>query len=650
MQERVIKKVLVIGRGKEHGGKSKTLDCEEVQSCLAILEEECQVVLLTNAGAEPMMDAVLDIPIYQLPLTSSFIDEIIEKETPDAVYAPFVESAGWKLTRRLAKEGYWQEKSITVIDDSFIKGRTFEAIRKTRKAIAAASLRQCQRVEVSSWNEAQEIPETLGGYPVALRSAEGGVSIIKNSEEFRLQVLLSLNKSPEHKIIIEECLSGWKGVSVGVLKDMHGLVKVIYTSENVMPIGVHTADSMSVSPVQTLYESQKQYVTGAAMQLAKTLDNFVGYCTVRFAFDPYTHKVLVSGIDFSTDRSAEVSLISGYSLVKMVTKLLMGKSLSELGVAIGTSEKQEGGKCLLLKVPQFDLHKMVNCDGLLDTHSKSTGDKIYVGQNFCQAFRKAWYDESTMLAHLQNREGNTELRKHLLKSYWDQMYHIYRAFEVGYSVSEVADLTCIDPWFLQQIQLIVETEQQLQHETLSSISKEQWSTLKLFGFTDDHIARELSQNGSGEQYSASVVRSQREFFNTYPSVQCFGCSGKDVIKPNKKIMVLTAISDTGPKFPLQVPAFVLAKEAKQMGFDVVLVNSNMNAIPFWMTFADHLYIESLNWEIVYEIYRKENPSGIFIEADSAIPVELEKRFSKVGAPIVKVPFELTSRMLNRNTA
>lgn len=651
--QKSIKKVLVIGRGGKYDGQKKSMDCEELQSCLAIIEEECEPVLFTNACTEPMMDAVVNIPVYQLPFTNSFVDEIVEKEEPDAVYAPFVGSEGWKLMRRLSEKGYWTERSIHVLDDVSIKGRSLDALRQLRKAIANASLRQCQRVEVSSWQEAQDIPQTLGGFPVVLRSAEEGVSIAQNEEEYRLQLLLNLKRSPEHKTIIEECLSGWKSVSVGVFKDRRGLVKVMQTAENIMPIGVHNDDSMSVSPVQTLYDDQKQFIIGASLELAKALDDFVGYCTIHFAFDPHTDTVLVSGVDFSLDRLAEVSLISGYPLVKMVTKLAMGKSLSELGLAIGLSKKRDNERRLLLKVPQFNLNRMGNGNGVLDSHAKSSADKIYVGQNFCQAFRKAWCDERTLLAHLENREENIELQKHLLNSYWDQIYHIYRAFEIGYAVSEVADFTGIDPWFLQQIQLIVEIEQRLQRESLSSISKEQWTTLKLFGFTDSHIARELSQNESGEQYSESMVRSQREYFDTYPSVLCFGCRQDDIIEPTKKIMVLTAAEDSTSKSekpPLEVPAFVLAKEAKQMGFTVVLVNSNINAIPFWMTLADHLYIEPLHWEIVYEIYRKENPSGIFIEEGKAMPVELEKYFSKIGASIVKVPLELTGRMVNKNSA
>lgn len=647
MQVREIKKVLVIGRGEVSEDKNK-LACEEIQTCLAILEEDCQAVLITNAGSHPMMEATLDIPIYQLPLTSSFIDEIIEKEEPDAVFAPFVESAGWQLTKRLFREGYWEEKSIKVIDNSPLKGQSVDALKNVRKAIAAANLRQCQRFEISSPEEALEIPSTLGGFPIALRSADKGVKIVKNPDNFRSQVSIYLEESSEGTIFIEECLSGWKEVEVGILRDAQGKVKDIFTAENVIPIGIHSADTMSVSPIQTLTESRQQFIIAAALQLAKKLDSFVGYGAIRFAIEPGTDKVLVYGIDFSISRSADVSLMLGHPLVKIVTKLTIGCSLDDLSLYDSTSYRGEKGERLLLKMPQFDLISIDNGKNRPGENAKSVSDKIYAGRNFYEAFRKAWYEKNMRYSQLENGQTNLAELQEYSFPYWDQMHHIYRAFAVGTSVSEVESLTKIDSWFLQKIKRIVEAEKDLRHQKLSAITKQQWSSLKQFGFSDDHIANELNSNG--KQITASSVRSHRESLGIYPSLLRFGSFRNGIDKQNKKIMVLTSVSGSKEDSLIQIPAFVLAKEAKQMGFDVVLVNSNTHVVPFWMMYADYLYIEPLDWEIIFEIYRKEDPSGIFIEADNAVPVDLEKRFSKVGAPIVKVPFELTGKMLKRDSA
>lgn len=644
MQEQAIKKVLVIGRGEIHDGRNKTLDCEEIQSCIAIIEEHYQPILLTEVSSEPLLDAVLDIPIYQLPLTESFISEIIEKENPQAVFAPFVESSGWRLVQRLVREGYWQEKGIKVVDENNIKGHSINAHRKIRKAVAAASLRQCRRVEVSSVAEGMKIPETLGGYPVAIRSAEKGLAIVSSPEKLRSQLLLQLEESSEHKILIEEHLSGWKEVTIGILKDRHQEVAVIYTSEKVIPISAHSMHSASVSPIQTLFRNQEQFVIGAALHLAKTLDEFVGYAAIRFALDPETGQTLVLGIDFATDHSTDVSLLSSYPLVKMITKLVFGGSLEQMDILSKPIPRRNNTQKLLFNVPQFNARKMTNGEYL-----SSAKQNIYSGRNFCEAFHKAWYRERLKHSHFGNGHSNgITLREDLMKPYWDQMHSIYRAFKIGTSVSEIERVTGIDPWFLQQIELLVETEQQLHYKTLSDISKEQWTTLKLFGFRDKHIAEVLNQGGSEEEeVTESFVQQQREYFNVYPSSSCFGCSPDDLIKPNRKIMVLTASSNPKKDALLQVPAFVLGKEAKQMGFDVVLVSSDTTTIPFWMMFADHLYIEQLDWERVYGIYKKEDPSGIFIESDNVL-LELEKRFADVGAPIVKVPFEITSQMLSRS--
>lgn len=639
-----IKKVLVIGRGEINGDKNNTLDSEEIQSCIAVLEEECEVVLFANIDSNNM-NAMLNIPIYQLPLTRAYIFDIIEKEEPDAVYAPFVGSPGWELFQKLVREEYWQQQGIRVLDPNPIKDRSLNTMRDLRKAISRASLRQCKRVEVSSLKEALAIPETLGGFPIILRTAEKGASIIRDPENFESQVLLRLENSTEHKIIIEECLSGWKEVAVGVVRDVKGSSAAIYTSENIMPGGTHAEDSMSVSPIQTLLKSQQEYVMGAALQLVRVLEDFVGYCTVRFAVASESGEVRVLGISFNTDRLADVSLTAGYPLAKIITKLALGCTLQQLRISSQLSYSQR----IILKVPQFKMAEMRNGAGILGPEAKSQSEKMYAGQNFCEVFKKAWHEERTKNSYSTNGHADHEvLYEHLSKPYWDQIYHVCRAFAAGVSVSDIEDATNIDSWFLQQIELIVEVEEQLEHENLSSITKEKWTTLKLFGFSDNHIANLLSL--SGNQVSESDVRRQREFHGIKPSVTCFGCSLSDIVKPNKKIMVMAASNTDREESLLQVPAFVLAKEAKLMGFDVVLVTSQTHAIPFWMTFADHLYIEPFNWETVYEIYRMENPSGIFIEGDNTILSELEERFTQIGAPIVRVPFELTNGILNRNSA
>ncbi len=639
-----INKVLVIGWGEDNS--NNILDSEEVQSCIAVLEEGCQVVLFANIDAEHMVDAMLNIPIYQLPLTRAYILDIIDKEEPDAVYAPFAGSPGWELFQKLAEEEYWQKQGIIVLDDNPIKGRSLNAMREIRKAISKASLRQCKRVIVSSLKEAQKIPETIGGFPIIVRTAENGVSIIRDPANFQAQVLLGLENSAENKVIIEECLSGWKEVAVGVVRDVTGSTAAIYSSENIMPGGTHAEDSMSVSPIQTLFKSQQEYVVGAALQLAEVLDDFVGYCTVRFAIDPDTDEVRVLGLSFDTDRLPDVSLTTGYPLVKVITKLAMGCTLHELGIATNAISSQR----LILKVPQFNRGEMTNGEGILGPNAKSHSEKIYAGQNFCEVFKKAWQEEKANNSYSVNGNGHTRevLHEHLTKPYWDQVYHVCSAFAAGVSVAEIEAVTKIDPWFLQQIELIVELEKQLEEERLSSMTKEKWTTLKLFGFSDRHIAELLSLGG--EQVTESKVRNQRKFYEIHPSVTCFGCSLSDIVQPNKKIMVITGVSSVRDEVLLQVPAFVLAKEAKQMGFDVVLVSSNTKAIPFWMTFANHLYIDPMNWETIHEIYRIEKPSGVFIEADSTIPSELEEGFNNIGAPLVKVPFELASRIINRDSA
>lgn len=638
MPNQEFQKVLIVGRGETLEGNSK-VDCEELQSCLAALEEGYKVALLTDANTELLMSSVTSIPIYKLPITPNFIDEVVKKEQPDAVYAPFTGCAGWLLVQKLMREGYWQQNGIRVLGSQYRMSH-----REIREAVNAAGLQQPESMDAYSMGEAEQAVEALGGYPVVLRSDYDGVSLIGSVQQFRSEVLLKLQRHPDRRVTLETSMAGCKEVSVGVLRDSNGVSQAVCTTENIMPVGVHTRDTVSISPIQTLSKSDHKQLIDKALQLANRLETLVGYASVRFAVDYTTEQYNVIGVGFGLPQPlSSVSLALGHSLIRIVTKLALGFAVGMLTGRTHNPLNYEGP--LVLRVPRFGFASYNgNGQGILKARVQSKDAKVYIGQNFCDAYTKARGDGASALSGSVHKQVDRELlRKHLLNPYWDQLFFAGQALAAGTSVEELADITHIDPWFLIHLQLMAKAEQKLMHTDLSALSKEQVILLKTCGFSDALMARLLRGKAA---ITEVMISDKRRELGVRPVLPKIKSSGRRV-GLNKSIMLIT-VSGCQHRSPLQVPAYLLIQEARRKGFEVILVTSNDRAANFWLPYVDHIFLEPLHWETVREIYSTEKPGGIFIETDDTIPEELERNLKELGASLVTVPMELNHKMLGVN--
>jgi len=634
MQRNGIIKVLVLGRGSNLGEGKYHADCHELQTCLSMLQEGSDVVLLTSVTTELMMNRILNIPIYRSPLTAGFVRDVVDEELPDMVYAPFFNSTGWKLVQKLAREGYWKNNNISVIGAGYNK-----SIKEVQQAIQTAGHKHVRAYEVLNLKQAKKKLRLLEGDSVVLRSDRGGISIVEKNDKFTSRVLMELQKNNDKQIYIEESLTEWKGVEIGVLRDQEGNAKAVYSAENITPLGKYTPESISVSPVRTLNANEKETIRNTSLDIAEELTDFAGYCTVQFAINPDTSEILVVNVKTGLPQSTSaVSLMLGASLVSIITKLALGKTIHELPLKI--SDKVFNTEQTMLLAPGIESSASLQTANDCGTASIAIGKRLYVGNNFLEVLRKAFRDSD------QHSRYGQRVHQSFLNAEFELLNSAMIQVANGESVTFVADNTNIDPSFLKDIQFIIASEKQLTEQKLPSVSEKKVTSYIEADFSDK--SNELI-NEHSKRISTPILPNHREYSGMpQTKLSYFDCDRKTTISFDKKIVVLTT-SGCRKESTLQIPAFVLVQEARRMGFKIVLVTSNVESVSFWMTFADRLYVEKLSKETVEQIYKTEEPDGIFIEGGKQNKSGLETHLNNIGAPLIKVPFELEDEVASKSS-
>jgi len=633
MQNKGVEKILILGRDMVTSLSKPDIVSEELQSCLAVLQEGLDVVLLSNAtNLTNRLKTVLDIPIYNMPLSKDSVIEVVDKEIPDVVYAPFWGSAGWKLFRKLDKEGYWQKNIIRTVGSCY--DNSFQA---KQRVIKKADVKHVRTYEVNSLQEADKRMEELGGIPLLLRTEQAGVIYIDNKEEFRSRVLVELGKSLKGKIVLEENTAGSKEIEVGILRDTNGFTQAVYTSENILPARFDSSQAMSVSPIQSLDVKQTKAVTDIALKVATKLVNFAGYCTIQLLQSP-DKEILISDIKFELPVSpAVISLALGCSLINVKTKLALGYPLKDLMLNQGTQIRQQ--ERVIFKVPEFNKNRSRY------SVQNENQEYIYIGQNFCETFVKAIEENSINREQNScNKLSSTSIKNQVEKGSSFDLGLILQAFADGMTIEEIALNTNLDTWFLIQIELVCELQQELHQKELEAIKKEEFSLFKTCGFSDNYMASLMSYQHK-KITEAEVSKRRRSMEISAVSVLHFERYLKKS-KCKRKILILSSTKVDSK--PLQIPAVVLVQEARRMGFEVMLMTKDVDAVSFWMAFVDRIYIDSPNKENISEIHRCEKPSAVFIDGDGLLSGYLEKYLTEIGLTTVRVPFKLPDQLSNTN--
>ncbi len=663
-----ISKILIIGSGPIVIGQACEFDYSGTQACRSLKEEGFEVVLINSNPATIMTDPMMADAIYLKPLTTTSIKEIVEIEKPDAVLPTMGGQTALNLARDLQHEGFWREKNIKIIGVNMDAVDITEDRQLFRDLMEDIGIEQCRSRTAHSLLDAKEIVEELGGLPIVIRPSftlgGTGGGIVWNEDEFERKVLRGLELSPVHQVLIEESIFGWKEFELELLRDKNDNVVIVCPIENLDPMGVHTGDSVTVAPTQTLTDKQYQLLRDAAIKMMRSIGDFAGGCNVQFAMEPGSDRLVAIEINPRVSRSSALaSKATGYPIAKIATKLAVGYTLDELPNPI----TQVSSACfepsidyVVVKIPRFNFDKFSGVDEELTTQMKAVGEVMSIGRTFPEAMNKAWQSLEIGRGGL-GADGYSEpdrktVRERLLKPYWDRTLQIRNAFKFGASVEEIADITKVDPWFLQQIRYMVSLENRTEGQSLDTISKEDLYEVKRAGFSDVQIAWLLSK--SGEKVTENQVRGKRLEMGLKPSFKLvdtcaaefpaetpyyyssYESENESIVTGRKKVMILGSGPNRigqGIEFDYSCVHAVLA--AQEMGYEAIMVNCNPETVSTDFDIADKLYFEPVYWERVLDIFEHEKPEGVILQVGGQTALKLGKKFVEAGIKIFGTEFE-----------
>lgn len=664
-----IHKILIIGSGPIVIGQACEFDYSGTQACRSLKEEGYEVVLINSNPATIMTDPMMADAIYLKPLTTESIKEIIEKEKPDAVLPTMGGQTALNLARDLQHEGYLKENGIKIIGVNMDAVDITEDRQLFRDLMEDIGIEQCKSRTANSMLDAKEITEELGGLPIVIRPSftlgGTGGGIVWKEDEFERKVMRGLEMSPVHQVLIEESIFGWKEFELELLRDDNDNVVIVCPIENLDPMGVHTGDSVTVAPTQTLTDKQYQMMRDAAIKMMRSIGEFAGGCNVQFAIEPGSDRLVAIEINPRVSRSSALaSKATGYPIAKIATKLAVGYTLDELPNPI----TQVSSACfepsidyVVVKIPRFNFDKFTNVDEELTTQMKAVGEVMSIGRTFPEALNKAWQSleigRSGLGADGYADPDRKTVRERLVKPYWDRTLHIRNAFKLGASVEEIADITKVDPWFLQQIRYMVSLENRTEGESLDSLTKEHLYEVKRAGFSDVQIAWLLSK--SGKKVTEEEVRNRRLELGLKPSFKLvdtcaaefpaetpyyyssYESENESEVTDRKSIMILGSGPNRigqGIEFDYSCVHAVLA--VQEMGFEAIMVNCNPETVSTDFDIADKLYFEPVFWERVLDIYEHEKPDGVILQVGGQTALKLGKRFVETGINIFGTDFEM----------
>jgi len=664
-----IHKILIIGSGPIIIGQACEFDYSGSQSCRSLKEEGYEVVLINSNPATIMTDPMMADKVYLKPLTTESIKEIVEIEKPDAVLPTMGGQTGLNLARDLQHEGFWRKNNIQIIGVDIAAIDITEDRQQFRDLMEEIGIDQCKSRTANSLLDAKEIVLELGGLPVVIRPSftMGGMGggIVWTEEQMEKKVLRGLELSPIHEVLIEESIFGWKEFELELLRDDNENVVIICGIENMDPMGVHTGDSVTVAPTQTLSDKQYQALRDAAIKMMRSIGTFAGGCNVQFAYEPGSDRFVAIEINPRVSRSSALaSKATGYPIAKVATKLAVGYTLDELKNQItGTTSAcfEPSIDYVVVKVPRWNFDKFPGVDEELTTQMKAVGEVMSIGRNFPEALNKAWQSLEIGRAGL-GADGYEEInrkdvRERLLKPYWDRSLQVRNAFKLGASVEEVADITKIDPWFLQQIRYMVSLENRTEGQALGSITRDEMYELKQAGFSDFQIAFLVSK--SGEDVTEDDVRNHRKELGLLPSFKLVDTCAAEFpaetpyyysayegetesdVSDRKKVMILGSGPNRigqGIEFDYSCVHAVMA--TKEMGYEAIMVNCNPETVSTDFDIADKLYFEPVFWERVLDIFEHEKPEGVILQVGGQTALKLAKKFHEAGIKIFGTSFEM----------
>src|SRR3990167_8478501 len=657
-----IKKILVIGSGPIQIGQACEFDYSGTQALKALTQEGFETVLVNSNPATIMTDPEFATVTYIEPLTVECLSSIIEKERPDCLLPTVGGQTALNLAMELDRAGVLKKYNVRLI------GASAEAIFKAedRKAFKECMLSIGLKVPKSglahSLEEAREVIKEIG-FPCVIRPAftlgGAGGSIAHQAYEFEQYAQWGLSRSPVQQILVEQSVEGWKEFELEVMRDCKDNVVIICSIENLDPMGVHTGDSITLAPAQTLTHKKYQIMRNASLAVLREIGVDTGGSNVQFSVNPKDGRMIVIEMNPRVSRSSALaSKATGFPIAKVAAKLAVGYTLDELrneitgGVTPASFEPSID--YVVTKIPRFAFEKFPTADSRLTTQMKSVGEVMAMGRTFQESFQKALRGLEVGVDGMNEKTQDREvLEKEIGEPGPERILYLADAFRIGLSVDEVFELTKIDRWFLVQIEEIVKIELDLDklaaekgEGALAALDADTVRALKKKGFSDRRLAKLLKT-------TEKAVRDQRRALNVRPVYKrvdtCAAefatntaymystyedeCEAAPTDK--KKIMVLGGGPNRiGQGIEFDYCCVHAALAMREDGYETIMVNCNPETVSTDYDTSDRLYFEPVTLEDVLEIVDKEKPTGVIVQYGGQTPLKLALGLEAAGVPII----------------
>ena len=658
-----IKSVLIIGSGPIVIGQACEFDYSGSQASRSLREEGIEVTLINSNPATIMTDPVVADNIYLKPLEPASIEEVLKLHDIDAVLPTMGGQTALNLAITCEEMGIWEEYGVKMIGVNIDAIDITENRERFRQLMGEIGVPMAPQATAKSFLEGKEAAQKFG-FPLCIRSSftlgGAGASVVHDPDKFDELLTRALHISPIHEVMIDKALMGWKEFELELLRDANDNVVIICSIENFDPMGIHTGDSITVAPAMTLSDTTFQRMRDMAIHMMNSIGAFAGGCNVQFAVSPDEKEDIIAiEINPRVSRSSALaSKATGYPIAKIAAKLAIGYHLDELTNPITGSTSAFFEPTLdyvIVKIPRWNFDKFDGCDRQLGLQMKAVGEVMGIGRSFQEALQKAC--QSLEIKRNGLGADGKELRDQdaILHSLefpsWNRLFHLYDAIKLGIPMKTIWEKTKIDPWFLRQIEDLLDVEKRIEACRVEDISYDLMKEAKLKGYADRqiaHLVRCLESEVFDRRVELGIERSYRlvdtcaaEFVAQTPYYYSTFCEDNESPKTEgRKVVVLGSGPNRigqGIEFDYCCVHGVMA--ARAAGYEAIMINCNPETVSTDSDTADRLYFEPVFWEHIYDIIRHEKPEGVIVQLGGQTALKLAEKLDRYGIPVLGTSYQ-----------
>ena len=657
-----IKSVMIIGAGPIVIGQACEFDYSGVQACKALKEEGIRVILVNSNPATIMTDPEMADKVYIEPIHWRNIEKIIIREKPDAILPTMGGQTALNTTLDLNRHKILEKYGVRIIGASVESIDMAEDRELFKNAMSEIGLETPHAFIAHNYEEAIEHQREIG-FPVLIRPSftlgGSGGGIAYNIQDFEKIVRRGLDLSPTSEVLIEESVIGWKEFEMEVVRDSNDNCIIVCSIENIDPMGIHTGDSMTVAPAQTLTDKEYQSLRNASIKVLQKIGVDTGGSNVQFAVSPKNGRILVIEMNPRVSRSSALaSKATGFPIAKIAAKLAIGYTLDELRNEITgniiPASFEPSIDYVVTKIPRFAFEKFKEADKRLTTQMKSVGEVMAIGRNFQESFQKALRGleigidglTSPQMVHQNKQEYTDSIKNELRNTNPERILYIAEAFRAGITINEIHEFCKIDLWFLSQIEDLIINEVKLGKESIESISKDFMLSLKKKGFSDSFIAKILHTKEKKirdyrlknnitpvfkrvDTCAAEFLSSTAYMYSSY-DLECEAAPST-----KRKIVILGGGPNRiGQGIEFDYCCVHASLALREEGFETIMINCNPETVSTDFDISDRLYFEPLTLEDVLSIVNIEKPDGVIVQYGGQTPLKLARNLEKEGVKII----------------